>query len=207
MGDINCTRGGISVYTLKEKELIFVFTGPHGAGRKTVADMSGSTLEIKQVISCTTRPKRPTEVDGQDYYFLTTEQFAEAQTREEFIEISTINDHFYGIRNNDIQRMFLTSGSIYIILNRFGAATLKKLYGDNVVRIFIYADRDTLEKRMRESGDSEKDIQLYLSHYEDEMAYRDECEHAFENVDLAHTVFDLTKTLDATLGRNLVDLD
>jgi guanylate kinase len=195
------------VYTLKEKELIFVFTGPHGAGRKTVADMSGSTLEIKQVISCTTRPQRPTEVDGQDYYFLTTEQFAEAQSRDEFIEISTINDHFYGIRNNDIQRMFSTSGSVYIILNRFGAATLKKLYGDNVVRIFIYADRDTLEKRMRESGDSENDIQLYLSHYEDEMAYRDECEHAFENGDLAHTVFDLTKTLDATLGRNLVDLD
>jgi guanylate kinase len=195
------------MYTLKDKELIFVFTGPHGAGRKTVAEMSGSTLEMKQVISCTTRPKRPAEVEGQDYYFLTPDQFAEAQARDEFIELSTINSHFYGIRNNDIQRMFLTSGSIYLILNRFGAATLKKLYGDKVVRIFIYANRDILEKRLHESGDSEADIQQYLSHYEEEMAYRDECEHVFENVDLAHTVFDLTKTLDATLGRNLVDLD
>jgi guanylate kinase len=195
------------MYTLKDQELIFVFTGPHGAGRKTVAEMSGSTLEMKQVISCTTRPKRPTEVEGQDYYFLTPDEFAEAQARDEFVELSTINNHFYGIRNNDIQRMFLNSGSIYLILNRFGAATLKKLYGDKVVRIFIYANRDTLEKRMRESGDSEADIQLYLSHYEEEMAYRDECEYVFENVDLAHTVFDLTKTLDETLGRNLVDLD
>jgi guanylate kinase len=195
------------MYTLKDKELIFVFTGPHGAGRKTVAEMSGSTLEMKQVISCTTRPKRNTEVEGQDYYFLTPDQFAEAQAKDEFVELSTINNNFYGIRNNDIQRMFLNSGSIYLILNRFGAATLKKLYGDNVVRIFIYANRDILEKRMRESGDSEADIQQYLSHYEEEMAYRDECEHVFENVDLAHTVFDLTKTLDGTLGRNLVDLD
>jgi guanylate kinase len=195
------------MYTLKDKELIFVFTGPHGAGRKTVAEMSGSTLEMKQVISCTTRPKRPTEVEGQDYYFLTPDQFAEAQAKDEFVEISTINNNFYGIRNNDIQRMFLTSGSVYLILNRFGAATLKKLYGDKVVRIFIYANRDILERRLRESGDSEADIQQYLSHYEEEMAYRDECEHVFENVDLAHTVFDLTKTLDGSLGRNLVDLD
>jgi guanylate kinase len=195
------------MYTLKDRELIFVFTGPHGAGRKTVAEMSGSTLEMKQVISCTTRPKRAAEVEGQDYYFLTPDEFADTEARGEFVELSTINNHFYGIRNNDIQRMFLTSGSIYLILNRFGASTLKKLYGDKVVRIFIYANRDTLEKRMRESGDSEVDIQLYLSHYEEEMAYRDECEHVFENVDLAHTVFDLTKTLDETLGRNLVDLD
>jgi guanylate kinase len=195
------------MYTLKEKEMIFVFTGPHGAGRKTVAEMSGSTLGIKQVLSYTTRPQRPTEVDGQDYHFITTQQFAEAEGRDEFIEITTVNNFFYGIKSNDIQNMFLSSGSIYLILNKHGAETLKKLYGDNVVRIFIYADRDVLENRMRESGDTEEDIQLYLSHFEDEMAYREECEHAFENIDLAHTVFDLTKTLDGDLNRNLVDLD
>ncbi|MBP1992447.1 guanylate kinase [Paenibacillus eucommiae] len=195
------------MYTLKEKEMIFVFTGPHGAGRKTVAEMSGSTLGLKQVISYTTRPQRPTEFDGQDYHFITSKQFADAQERNEFIEIGTINHHFYGIKSNDIQQMFLAGHNIYLILNRFGAATLKELYGDRVVRVFIYADRDILEKRMRESGDSEENIRLYLSHFEEEMAYREECEVSFENLDLAHTVFDLTKTLDETLGRNLVDLD
>ena len=69
------------MYTLKEKEMIFVFTGPHGAGRKTVAEMSGSTLGLKQVISYTTRPQRPTEFDGQDYHFITSKQFADAQER------------------------------------------------------------------------------------------------------------------------------
>jgi guanylate kinase len=195
------------MYTLKEKEVIFVFTGPHGAGRKTVAEMSGSTLGVKQIISYTTRPQRATEVDGQDYHFITTSQFAEAQERGEFIEISTINDHFYGIKSNDIEKKFLSAGSLYVILNRHGAANLKELYKDQVVRICIYADRDILENRMRESGDTEEDIQLYLSHYEDEMAYCQECEHSFENLDLAHTVFDLTKTLDGYLNRNLVDLD
>ena len=67
--------------------------------------------------------------------------------------------------------------------------------------------RDKLEKRMKESGDSEEIISKYLSYYEDELAFRDQCDHVFENVDLAHTVFDLTKTLDQYLNRNLVDLD
>ncbi|UJF34146.1 guanylate kinase [Paenibacillus hexagrammi] len=195
------------MYELKEREMIFVFTGPHGAGRKTVAEMSGSTLGIKQVISCTTRPQRPTEVDGQDYHFITAEQFNEAQAKDEFIEVTRVNDYLYGIKNSDIEKIFKSSGSIYLILNRFGAETLQALYGDHVVRIFIYADRDTLEQRMRESGDSEELIATYLSHYEDEMAYREQCEHVFENVDLAHTVFDLTKTLDQYLNRNLLELD
>lgn len=195
------------MYALKDKEMIFVFTGPHGAGRKTVAEMSGSTLGMKQVISYTTRPPRATEEDGQDYHFISPVQFVQAQANGEFIEVSTVNDHLYGIKSADIEHMFQQSGSIYLILNRFGAETLKKLYGDHVVLVFIYAQRDTLEERMRESGDSEDIIKKYLSYYEDELAYRDQCDHVFENVDLAHTVFDLTKTLDKYLNRNLVDLD
>lgn len=195
------------MYALKEKEMIFVFTGPHGAGRKTVAEMSGSTLGIKQVLSYTTRPQRPTEVDGQDYHFITSEQFDAAQRGREFIEVSTVNNYLYGIKSADIGQMLQTSGSIYLILNRFGAETLKQLYGSHVVRIFIYADKKTLEDRMRESGDTEDMIARYLSHYEEEMAYRDQCEHIFENLDLAHTVFDLSKTLDHYLNRNLLELD
>ncbi|MEW9700804.1 guanylate kinase [Paenibacillus sp. SI8] len=195
------------MYALKEREMIFVFTGPHGAGRKTVAEMSGSTLGMKQVISYTTRPPRATEVDGQDYHFISPAEFVAAQAANEFIEVSTVNDHLYGIKSADIEHMFKQSGSIYLILNRFGAQTLKKLYGNHAVQIFIYAEPDTLAQRMRESGDSEEIIAKYLSYYEDEIAYRDQCEHVFENVDLAHTVFDLTKTLDQYLNRNLLDLD
>ncbi|MCD1262037.1 guanylate kinase [Paenibacillus athensensis] len=195
------------MYELKDKEMVFVFTGPHGAGRKTVAEMSGDTLGVKQVLSSTTRPQKPTEVDGQDYHFITPEQFAQAEANNEFIEVVDVNGYRYGIRNADFERMFESAGSIYLIVNRYGAETLKKLYGDHVVRIFIYADRATLEKRMREGGDSEEVVARYLSHYEDEMAYRDQCEHVFENVDLAHTVFDLTKTLDHYLNRNLLELD
>ncbi|KIL38075.1 guanylate kinase [Gordoniibacillus kamchatkensis] len=195
------------MYELKEKEMIFVFTGPNGAGRRTVADMSGSTLGVKQVISYTTRPPRANEVDGQDYHFLKPAQFFQAQQNGEFLEISEIDGNLYGVKSRDIEERFRSKGSIYLILNRYGAQKLKELYGDHVVRIFIYADRRLVEQRFREKGYNEEQIAGFMSHFDEEMAYKDECEHAFENIDLAHTVFDLTKTLDKYLERNLLDLD
>lgn len=195
------------MYELKEKEMIFVFTGPNGAGRRTVAEMSGSTLGMKQVLSYTTRPPRPNETDGQDYHFLNPAQFFQAQQNGEFLEITEIDGNLYGIKSRDIESMFQKKGTIYLILNRHGADTLKSLYGEHVVRIFIYADRELVAKRFRDKGYKEEQIAKLMSHYDEEMAYRTECEHAFENIDLAHTVFDLTKTLDNYMQRNLLDLD
>ncbi|WP_141336685.1 guanylate kinase [Paenibacillus sp. tmac-D7] len=196
------------MYELKDKELIFVFTGPNGAGRRTVAQMSGNTLGIKQVISYTTRPPRPSEMDGQDYHFVSSETFAAAEANNEFIEVVEIDGNRYGIKEADVAEQLQKFGAVYLVLNRFGAEALKKIYGDKIVRIFIYADRETVERREQERGDSPELIKRYMSHYDEEMAYKDSCEHVFENLDLAHTVFHLTKTLDETyLKRNLLDLD
>jgi guanylate kinase len=195
------------MYELKEKEMIFVFTGPNGAGRRTVAEMSGTTLGIKPILSYTTRPPRANETDGHDYHFLNPAQFFQAQQKGEFLEISEIDGNLYGIKHRDIEQTFRSKDSAYLILNRYGAQKLKELYGSHVVRIFIYADRQLVEKRFREKGYGEELIASLMSHYDEEMAYRGECEHAFENIDLAHTVFDLTKTLDTYLQRGLLDLD
>jgi guanylate kinase len=196
------------MYELKENDIIFVFTGPNGAGRRTVAQMSGDTLGVKQVLSYTTRTPRSSEVDGQDYFFITRDQFAEAEASKEFIEVLEIDGNLYGIKEKDVADMLQKHGAVYLILNRYGADVLKKVYGDRVIRIFIYADRTTVLTRELERGDSPELIERYMSHYDEEMAYKDQCEHVFENLDLAHTVFDLTKTLDTKhLHRQLLELD
>jgi guanylate kinase len=195
------------MYELKETERIFIFTGPVGAGRSTIANMVGNTLGMKKVISNTTRSPRPSEEHGQDYYFVNRDQFIQAIEGNEFLEHININNNLYGIKNKEVEHMFEQYSCIYIILNPSGADILKKYYGDKVVRLFIYADRTIVEERQRKKGLSEPEIMNHLKHYEQDMAYMAQCEYSFENLDLAHNVFDITNILDTYLDRKLVDKD
>lgn len=192
---------------LKDKEMIFVFTGPNGAGRRTIADMAGSTLNMKQVLSYTTREKRPNEIEGEDYFFVSRDTFIEAQRNGEFIEVLDIDGYLYGIKSDDVEQLLSRNGCVYLILNRYGAEIIKQSYGENVKRFFIYADKETLIARQKQRGDTDEMIARYMSHYDEEMAYRAECEHAYENLDSSHTIFDVTKVLEQYLQRGLLDLD
>lgn len=191
------------MYNLKEKELIFVFTGPDGSGRKTISRLVGDTIGMRGVVSYTTRKKRPFETEGIDYNYLSREEFEQASKNNEFIEMIEINGHLYGIKESEIAEKLKKKGCIYVVLNKEGADILKKLYGNKVVRFFVYADRETVRKRQEERGDSEEIIEQHLSHYDEDMAYKSECEHSFANFDLSHTVFEITnkveKYLDGTL--------
>ncbi|GGD85881.1 guanylate kinase [Paenibacillus nasutitermitis] len=191
----------------RDREFIFVFTGPDGSGRKTIADSVGSTLGLTKVLSYATRKPRPGEVNGQDYHFITPELYEELDASGDFIESVTINSNQYGIRDNDIRRSFRNNGCIYLIVNAEGADMLKQIYGTQVVRLFIYADRGTVEERQRQEGISGDVIEERLSRYETDMAAHARCEHAFENYDLAHTVFEITNTLEQYLQRNLEERD
>jgi guanylate kinase len=196
------------MYELKDHDIIFIFTGPNGAGRKTVAQMSGNTLGMRQVISYTTRAPRSGEENGQDYHFVTREVFAVAEQANEFIEVIELDGNCYGVKERDLADMLELHGAVYLVLNKDGAETVKKRYGRKATRIFIYVDRETIITREKLRGEAAEIIAKSIAHYDEELAYKDHCEHIFENLDLAHTVFDLTKTLDENyLHRNLIDKD
>lgn len=195
------------MYVMKDSEYMFVFTGPDGSGRKTVADAVAQTLGIRKVPGYATRKPRPGEVDGVDYHFISRTLYDQLEEDGEFLESIELRGNKYGIRDKDVARAFEKSGSVYLILNREGADILKEKYGDHCIRLFIYADRRTVEERQRALGLPDDVIQEHLSRYEYDMEYQSQCEHAFENYDLAHTVFDITNTLEKYLNRGLVDKD
>jgi len=186
---------------------IFVFTGPDGSGRKSVAEAVGQTFGMEKIVSYATRLPRPGEVNGQDYVFVTHDEYRRMESQGEFLESVEIDGQLYGIRSLDIERMLDRQDSVYLILNHEGASILKRIYGDRTVRLFLYADRRTVEERQRKLGLAEEVILRHLSHYEQEMGNRSSCEHAFENYDLAQTTYEITNTLETYLQRDLVDKD
>ncbi len=195
------------MYERKGQDRIFVFTGPDGSGRKSVAEAVGHTFGINKVLSYVTRKPRPGEVDGQDYHFISKEAYREMEWRDEFLESVEIDGQLYGIRRADVEEQLQDHGCVYLILNREGAERIKEIYGDSVIRLFLYADRRTLEDRHKEMGLDPEVVASRMRRYDEEMSYRFSCEHTYGNYDLADTVSRITETVESYLQRGLVEKD
>jgi len=167
---------------------IFVLTGTSGSGRKTVARKAGEKLGWVPVRSCTTRaPRNPEQPDG-DYKYISREQFDEWEQAGKFVQTATIDKNKYGILLSDLEAAMNDDRGVCLILNREGASAVKERFGDKVVRIFIYVDKQTVRERLESKGTRYDVIENYLEHYTDEVTYRKSCEHVFENVDLNRTI-------------------
>ncbi len=178
-----------------EGQKIFVFTGPDGSGRKTVAHLVGAAHQMKRVLSYTTRPSRTYEKEGVDYHFITKEQFLEAEQNGEFIEHLEIEETLYGIKSKDLEEAFQNHPFVYLILNRQGSDLVKNIFRDNVVRIMIYAERNKVMSRLLERGDTTEVIYKNMDKYEEELAYLKECDHDVENFEVDETVEEINDIL------------
>lgn len=192
---------------LPKEKAIFIFTGPVGSNRKSIAEMVGTTLSLTHIVAYTTRKPRSYETDGQDYHFIDLESFRIAEQNDEFIEEHQLKDVHYGIKTADIMSAFETHDFVYVLLNRAGSEELKRIYGEHVIRIFIHSDQDKVRQRLRSRGDTDEVVENYMLQYEVEIAYRDQCEYQFENKDLVDTTYEVTKVLDHWLQRALIELD
>lgn len=195
------------MYKIKEKEKLFIYTGPDGSGRKTVAKMVATAFDMETVLSYTTRPPRHYEQNGEDYHFVNEETFKKMQDNQEFLESVEIDGFYYGIRENDIVKAFENHNLVYLTLNPEGTEKLKNMYGDRVMRFFIYADRDTVIERQKARQDNEADIERHMTHYDEIMAYKNSCEHAFENYDSPQISFQVSEVIEAFLDRNRIVTD
>jgi guanylate kinase len=170
------------------KSLIFIFTGTSGSGRKTVARRTGERLGWLPIRSCTSRSPRHLDALDDDYHYVSLEQFEEMEQNDRFVQSVQIDKHKYGVLRKELDTVLEKGRHVYLILNREGTAALKEIYGDRVVRIFIYVDKQTVRERLESKGTAYAVVESYLDHYTEEVTYRRSCEHVVENVDLVRTV-------------------
>jgi len=170
-----------------ESGTIIVFVGTSGSGRKTIARQIGNELGFEPLISYTTREPRPNEKHGSNYYFTSRKQFIEDDIRGDFIQTVELDNHFYGIKKADVEAAWKVNSVLYAVVNRSGANKLKYEFGNRALRIFIYVNKQTILERLQARAVSDEVIRHYMNHYIEEVSYRKECEHVFENIDLEET--------------------
>ena len=176
---------------MKGKQII-VLMGASGSGKTTIG-IYLKELGIPEIISHTTRPKREGEVDGVTYYYVTKEEFDKIDRIEEV----QYQDHFYCISRNEIENKFKTSDLLFVICDVNGMEQVKANYPDQVTVIYLYISMEEMEKRMRDRGDSEENIQKRLAYANatDELENGKFADVMIENTDLSNTKKIVLQTL------------
>ena len=130
---------------------VFVVTGPSGAGKGTlIKGLVERVGGLEVAVSATTRAQRPTEADGHDYWFLSDEEFSRRVEADELLEwVEYVSGHRYGTLRSEIDRI-AADGEVCVLELELEGALRVQSEVQGSVTIFIAADVDELERRLRE---------------------------------------------------------
>lgn len=121
--------------------LLFVVSGPSGAGKDTLVDALRKRLSrLRYSVSATTRPPRPGEVEGEDYFFLARPEFERRLTSGDFLEWFEYNDNLYGTPRDFVERTLTQGYDLVMKPEVNGALAIKKSFPDAVL-IFLAPDK------------------------------------------------------------------
>lgn len=156
---------------------IFLVTGPSGSGKTSLMNH----VMRNEVVTITTRSPREGERDGIDYYFVSQEEFEGYIARGELIEYNRYkgNNHYYGVTKEKLEDK-LSAGNCFAVIDFKGMKRYKELYPE-AVTIFIYTNKQDLEKQLIIRGDKPSDIKQRLLAYDEEMTNSIHYDHVVKN--------------------------
>lgn len=146
------------LYRFERPPLLVVVSGPSGAGKDVLIErMKGRGMPFHFVVTATTRPKRPDEVDGEDYIFVAMNEFAAMIERGELLEYAIVYGDYKGIPKQQVQDALASGKDVIMRVDVQGAATVRRMAPEAVL-IFLTAASEQeliarLQARKTESAD------------------------------------------------------
>ena len=164
------------------KGKLVVISGASGVGKGTVLGiMMNKRKDLKFSVSATTRPPRPSEVNGMHYYFVTRERFEEMIAAGEMLEYSAHNANYYGTPRGQAEEK-MRVGSVLLDIEPNGAKQVKEALPEAVLVFIMPPSMEELEKRLRGRGDTPEDqIAMRLERAIWEMEQRHWYDHVVVN--------------------------
>ena len=164
------------------KGKLVVISGASGVGKGTVLGiMMNKRNNLKFSVSATTRPPRPSEINGMHYYFVTKERFEEMIAAGEMLEYSAHNANYYGTPRAQAEEK-MKVGSVLLDIEPNGAKQVKEALPEAVLVFIMPPSMEELEKRLRGRGDTPEDqIAMRLERANWEMEQRHWYDHVVIN--------------------------
>jgi guanylate kinase len=161
--------------TFSRYGILFVISAPSGAGKSTLCAALRQTPDFVYSVSCTTRPARAGEIEGEDYVFVSEPEFLARVKTGEFLEHARVHDHYYGTLRKPLVENLKKGVDVIIDVDTQGAAAIRNS-GDEFIRgaladVFIMPPNlDELRRRLIKRGsETLQQIELRLSNAAREM--------------------------------------
>jgi guanylate kinase len=135
----------------KIEPLLIVISGPSGVGKDTILQrMKERNLPFHFVVTATTRPARPNETHGVDYFFVSHDEFAQLIEQDELLEYAIVYNDYKGIPKEQVRQALASGKDVVMRVDVQGAATIRKLCPDVLLVFLTTQDEAEMVGRLKE---------------------------------------------------------
>ena len=177
-----------------------MIAAPSGAGKTSlVRALMEREKALRFSVSYTTRPQRPTETAGRDYFFVSRDEFEAMVTRGEFLEHARVFDNQYGTARAQVEALLRSGQDLILEIDWQGAQQIRRAMPESVSIFILPPSRHELERRLRGRGtDSEDVIERRLRDAASDMTHWNEFDFVVVNDDFERALEDLLGVVRGT---------
>lgn len=187
----------VDPYQREDHPLLIVVSGPSGVGKDTVIQrMKERHLPFYFSVNATTRPPRPDEVNGVDYWFVSHDQFAEMIDQGELLEHAIVYNDYKGIPRAPVRQALAEGHDVILRVDVQGGATIRQLAPEAVLIFLTTSTEDELIRRLRaRKTETPEGLNLRIATARQEYKRLDEFDYCVTNSELQ-----LDETVDQILA-------
>lgn len=168
---------------------LIVFSAPSGSGKTTIVRhlLSKEDLNLEFSISAASRDPRGGEINGKDYYFISTEEFKKHIKNDDFLEWEEVyRDNFYGTLKSEVERIWAKGKNVIFDIDVAGGLRIKHKFPEQTLAVFVKPPSvDELKRRLKErSTESEDKINMRIAKASVELATAPQFDTIIKNYDL-----------------------
>ena len=169
---MNATRGQL-----------LIVSAPSGAGKTSlIKALMEQDQRVEVSVSHTTRPQRPGEVEGVNYFFISTETFKEMREAGAFFESAEVFGHFYGTSLTQLEARLSDGADVILEIDWQGAQQVRQLLPDSAWLFILPPSLEALKSRLQARGqDADDTIEIRMRAARDEMSHWDEADYLIIN--------------------------